>query len=68
MRQSGAAEKGRRPLPVRRIRIFKERAGVIGPKACWVCFAGPYMHTGDTLLALLIATVKEWRSDSCLVG
>ena len=48
--------------------IFRERAGVISKQPCWVCWYGCWLHTADSLLALLWSVVTEWKHDRHLVG
>lgn len=48
--------------------VEKEKPGVISPGACWVCFYGCWMHTGETLASLLWNVVTEFKADRHLVG
>ena len=50
------------------MKIFKEKPGVISDDACWVCFSGCYMYTGDTLFQLFVDMLKFWNSDSRMIG
>jgi hypothetical protein len=49
-------------------RIFEEKAGVISPKACWVCIAEGYLYSADTLEKLVGVLNREWKQDRHLVG
>jgi hypothetical protein len=51
-----------------RIKIFKEKAGVISGDPIWVAFEGPYMYLHSTFLGLLKLLITEWRNDRHLVG
>ena len=48
--------------------IFKEKAGVISAESVWVAIIGDYMYISKTFLSLLRTIIKEWKSDSNLVG
>lgn len=48
--------------------IFKQKAGVISKKDCWVCFHSCYMYIADTLMELIWVIITEWKQDRHLVG
>jgi hypothetical protein len=50
------------------MKIYKEKAGVISENACWICFHGNYMYSGDTLWLLAKDMWKWWNSDYRLIG
>lgn len=50
------------------VRIFKEKAGVIGEKEVWVALSPGYLYTADTLWQLVKILIFEWENDQHLVG
>lgn len=50
------------------MKIFKEKAGVISEKPCWVCIHRYYLYTGDTLFLLLKDMIKWWNSEYRIIG
>jgi len=50
------------------MRIFREKPGVIGPRACWVAIDRPWLYMADTLPGLLWQILTQWRHDRHMVG
>jgi hypothetical protein len=50
------------------MKIFKEKAGQISEKECWVCIHEEYLYTADTLRELALILNTEWEDDKYLVG
>ncbi len=52
-----------------RVKVWRERPGVIGPGPCWCALVdGMYLHVHDRLIALLFALITSPRNERCLVG
>ncbi len=52
-----------------RIKIFREKAGVISEKAIWILYLhGCYMYGHETLWGLFKLLITEWKHDKHLVG
>ena len=48
--------------------LFRERANVISPRPCWVCFYDCYMHVDESLPRLVWSLITEHGDDKHLVG
>jgi hypothetical protein len=48
--------------------IFKEKAGVISEKECWICIHSCYLYSADTLERLIEILNNEWEHDRHLAG
>ena len=47
-----------------KIKIFKEKAGVISRNPCWVAIEGGcYLYVADSFFGLLWLMLTEWRHD-----
>lgn len=49
-------------------RVFREKAGVISERECWVMFWGPFMYIGDTLPGLACEVVTGFAKTYNIVG
>jgi hypothetical protein len=50
------------------MKIVREKAGVLSPRAVWIFFDGYYMYISHTLWGLFKQVVTEWRQDKHIVG
>jgi hypothetical protein len=46
--------------------IYKERAGTMSKKSCWVCIHEGYMYISDTVRGLIEILNEEWEHDKWL--
>jgi len=51
-----------------RLRIFREKPGVISPGHIWVGMYDCYMHYNESLWKLVWEMVTQYRDDHHLVG
>jgi len=49
-------------------KIYKEEAGVVSKKECWICISEGYLYTGNTLEELIEILNTEWRHDKHIAG
>jgi len=50
------------------VKLFREKAGVISRKACWVIVDKGWLYASNTMFGLLRTYIMEYKNDRHLCG